>query len=106
MSRTRTSDVILVRPVVSEKSYAAMAEGRYVFRCRPDANKIEIKKAVEDLFSDQKIEVLAVNTINVRGKVRLRSRGRTRIEGRSPDWKKAIVTLAPGQQIKGLFEGV
>jgi large subunit ribosomal protein L23 len=106
MSLTRTSDAILVRPVVSEKSYAAMAEGRYVFRCRLDANKIEIKKAVEDLFSDQKIEVVAVNTITVRGKTRLRSRGRTRIEGRSPSWKKAIVTLAQGQSIKGLFEGV
>ena len=106
MSNTRTSDMIVIRPVVSEKSYAAMAAGRYVFRCRPDANKIEIKKAIEDLFSDQKIEVVAVNTVNVRGKQRLRSRGRTRVEGKSPDWKKAIVTLAPGQSIKGLFEGV
>jgi large subunit ribosomal protein L23 len=106
MSRTRTSDTILVRPVVSEKSYAAMAEGRYVFRCRLDANKIEIKAAVEDLFSDQKISVVAVNTVTVRGKVRQRSRGRTRVEGRSPSWKKAIVTLAEGQSIKGLFEGV
>ena len=106
MSRARTPDAVLVRPVVSEKSYAAMAEGRYVFRCHPDANKIEIKQAVEDLFSDQKIVVMAVNTINVRGKVRLGSRGRTRIEGRSPSWKKAIVTLAEGQSIKGLFEGV
>jgi large subunit ribosomal protein L23 len=106
MSSPRTSDMILIRPVVSEKSYAAMAQGRYVFRCRPDANKIEIKKAVEDLFSEQKIEVVAVNTVTVRGKVRLRSRGRTRVEGRSPAWKKAIVTLAEGQSIKGLFEGV
>ena len=103
---SRSPDVLLTRPVVSEKSYAGMAEGRYVFRCRPDANKIEIKKAVEDLFADQKIEVTAVNTVNVRGKSRLRSRGRTRVEGKSPDWKKAIVTLAPGQSIKGLFEGV
>ena len=106
MSRARTSDTILIRPVVSEKSYAAMAEGRYVFRCRLDANKIEIKHAVEDLFSDQKIVVMAVNTVTVRGKVRQRSRGRTRVEGRSPSWKKAIVTLAEGQSIKGLFEGV
>src|SRR5207302_1206789 len=79
MSHTRTSDVILVRPVVSEKSYAAMAEGRYVFRCKPDANKIEIKKAVEDLFSDQKIEVVAVNTINVRGKLRHRGGGHKKL---------------------------
>ncbi len=50
--------------------------------------------------------MIAVNTMNVRGKVRQRSRGRKRIVGHSPDWKKAIVTLAPGQQIEGLFEGV
>ena len=83
-----------------------MANGRYVFRCRPDANKIEIKRAVEEAFASQKITVIAVNTLNVRGKMRQRSRGRRRIVGHSPDWKKAIVTLAPGQRIEGLFEGV
>lgn len=103
---SRTPDQLMHRPVVSEKSYAGMANGRYVFRCRPDANKIEIKQAVEEAFASQKITVIAVNTMNVRGKVRQRSRGRKRITGHSPDWKKAIVTLAPGQQIEGLFEGV
>jgi len=49
---------------------------------------------------------MSVNTINVRGKERLRSRGMKRIVGRSPGWKKAIVTLAPGQQIKDLFGNV
>jgi ribosomal protein L23 len=49
---------------------------------------------------------VAVNTLNVHGKTRQRSRGRKRIVGHSPDWKKAIVTLAPGQRIEGLFEGV
>jgi large subunit ribosomal protein L23 len=102
----RTADQLLTRPVVSEKSYAAMAQGRYVFRCRADANKIEIKQAVEEAFAAQKITVVAVNTLSVRGKVRQRSRGRKRIVGHSPDWKKAIVTLAPGQRIEGLFEGV
>jgi large subunit ribosomal protein L23 len=102
----RTWEQILVRPVVSEKSYAAMAQGKYVFRCHPSANKVEIKRAVEEAFADQKVTVVAVNTINVRGKARLRSRGRTRVVGRSPNWKKAIVTLAPGQKIEGLFEGV
>jgi large subunit ribosomal protein L23 len=98
--------MILRRPVVSEKSYAAMAEGRYVFRCAARATKVEIKLAVEEAFAEQKIEVVSVNTLNVRGKQRLRSRGRTRIVGKSPDWKKAIVTLAPGQKIEGLFEGI
>lgn len=102
----RPPDQVVKRPVVSEKSYAAMADGRYVFRCAVDANKIEIKRAVEEAFADQKITVLAVNTLRVRGKERLRSRGGHRIVGRSPGWKKAIVTLAPGQKIKDLFEGV
>ena len=102
----RSPEQVLQRPVVSEKSYAAMAGGRYVFRCYPYANKIEIKQAVEEAFASQKITVMSVNTINIRGKERLRSRGRKRIVGRSPDWKKAIVTLAPGQKIEGLFEGI
>ncbi len=102
----RDARSVVLRPVVSEKSYAQYDQQVYTFIVASDANKIEIKQAVEDLFSDQKIEVVAVNTINVRGKVRQRSRGRTRVEGRSPDWKKAIVTLAEGQSIKGLFEGV
>lgn len=103
---SRNFEHVLVRPVVSEKSYAAMANGRYVFRCRADADKIEIRRAVEEAFSDQKITVIDVNTVTVRGKVRTRQRGRTRFAGNSVGWKKAIVTLAPGQKIEGLFEGV
>ena len=106
MSGHRSPDQIVRRPVVSEKSYAAMAEGRYVFRCSTSANKIQIKRAIEEAFADQKVTVVAVNTLRVRGKERLRSRGGRRITGRSPEWKKAIVTLAPGQKIKDLFEGV
>ncbi len=102
----RSPEQILERPVISEKSYASMANGKYVFRCHPSANKIEIKRAVEEAFASQKISVIDVNTLNVRGKERLRSRGRKRIVGKSPDWKKAVVTLAPGQKIEGLFEGV
>jgi len=97
---------VVLRPVVSEKSYASMANGKYVFRCHPDATKVQIRRAVEEAFIDQKITVVDVNTTTVRGKIRLRSRGRTRVTGRSAAWKKAIVTLAPGQKIEGLFEGV
>ena len=102
----RSFDQILLRPVVSEKSYAGMAAGRYVFRCHPHADKVSIRRAVEEAFADQKITVLAVNTIAVTGKTRRRARGQTRFTGHSPSWKKAIVTLAPGQKIEGLFEGV
>jgi large subunit ribosomal protein L23 len=103
---SRGFEQVLLRPVVSEKSYAAMAAGRYVFRCRADADKIEIRRAVEAAFADQKISVVDVNTVTVRGKVRTRQRGRNRFAGRSVSWKKAIVTLGPGQKIEGLFEGV
>jgi len=103
---TRSFDQVILRPVVSEKSYAAMANGRYVFRCHPSADKVEIRRAVEEAFADQKITVVDVNTLRVRGKTRNRSRGRTRVSGESAKWKKAIVTLGPGQKIEGLFEGV
>ena len=106
MSRPTSFDQVLLHPVVSEKSYAAMAAGRYVFRCHPSANKVQIRRAVEEAFSDQKIAVIDVNTVNVRGKTRTRTRGRNRFAGQSAGWKKAIVTLAPGQKIEGLFEGV
>ncbi len=106
MTAGRTFEQVLVLPVVSEKSYASMASGRYVFRCHPSATKIEIRRALEEAFADQKITVVEVNTINVRGKQRRRSRGQTRVIGSSPAWKKAIVTLGEGQKIEGLFEGV
>ena len=106
MSLARTAEQVVVGPVVSEKSYAAMTTGRYAFRCAPWATKIEIGRAIEELFASQKITVVRVTTQNVAGKARRRSRGRTRVVGKSPDWKKAVVTLAPGQKIDGLFEGV
>ena len=102
----RSFEQVLIRPVVSEKSYAGMAAGRYVFRCHPDADKVEIRRAVEEAFADQKITVVSVNTVTVRGKVRQRSRGRSRVSGASATWKKAVVTLGEGQKIEGLFEGV
>ncbi|MBV9101703.1 MAG: 50S ribosomal protein L23 [Candidatus Dormibacteraeota bacterium] len=104
----RGFEQVLIRPVVSEKSYAGMANGRYVFRCHPSADKVSIRRAVEEAFAEQKITVVDVNTISVAGKTRTRARGRgrTRFSGDSAGWKKAIVTLAPGQKIEGLFEGV
>ena len=106
MSAGASFEQVVIRPVVSEKSYVSMSRGKYVFRCHPSATKVQIRRAVEEAFADQKITVVDVNTITVRGKVRLRSRGRTRVSGRSSGWKKAIVSLAPGQKIEGLFEGV
>lgn len=90
---------ILRRPVMTERNTDLMAQGRYTFEVAPDANKIQIKEAVEKAFD---VQVLAVNTLNVHRK---RRREKTRLRGYRSGWKKAIVTLAPGQRIE-IFEGV
>ena len=94
---TDPRDVIL-RPVVSEKSYALLEKGVYTFIVRPDANKIEIRQAVERVFS---VTVVKVNTLNRKGKKK-RHRRQPKF-GKRPDTKRAIVTLAEGQRIP-LFE--
>lgn len=91
-------DVIL-RPVVSEKSYGLLDEGVYTFVVNPEANKTEIRQAVESIFN---VRVTNVNTLNRQGK-RKRNR-RTNTFGKRPDQKRAIVTLAEGDRID-LFEG-
>ena len=89
---------ILVKPLVSEKSMMMMGENKYSFAVAKDANKIEIKNAVEKLFN---VTVLSVNTRTIQGKVTRQGR----YEGKRPDVKKAIVTLKAGDQIK-VFEGL
>jgi large subunit ribosomal protein L23 len=88
---------IIVRPVVSEKSYALIAEGKYTFRVNDRAHKTQIAAAVEEIFN---VGVAGVRTSKVRPKPKRRnlSKGRTR------GWKKAVVQLAPGERIE-LFEG-
>lgn len=87
---------IIQRPVVSEKSvFLQNKQGKYTFQVHQDANKQQIKDAVEVLF---KVTVTGVNTISVRGKSR---RVRGRIPGTTSAWKKAIVSLADGQKIEG-----
>ena len=88
---------ILVRPLITERTTQLMAEGKYVFVVAKAANKIEIAKAVAEVF---KVKVAKVNTVNVTGKKK--RMGRT--EGKRPDYKKAIVKLAPGETIE-VFEG-
>lgn len=83
---------VLLRPIVSEKSYALLDENKYTFVVHPDANKTEIKIAVEQLFS---VKVTDVNTINRKGK-----RRRFRFGwGTRPDTKRAIVSVAEGDRI-------
>ena len=88
---------ILVRPLITERTTQLMAEGKYVFVVAKAANKIEIAKAVAEVF---KVKVAKVNTVNVTGKKK--RMGRT--EGKRPDYKKAIVKLAPGETIE-FYEG-
>ncbi|HJE57201.1 50S ribosomal protein L23 [Nocardiopsis sp. NPDC055551] len=83
---------IIVEPVISEKSYGLMDENKYTFIVRPDANKTQIKIAIEKIFE---VKVTGVNTINRKGK-----RKRTRFGfGKRPDTKRAIVSLAEGDRI-------
>jgi large subunit ribosomal protein L23 len=88
---------VILEPVVSEKSYALMADGKYTFRVDDRAHKTQIRRAVEEIFD---VGVIEVRTIKVRSKPKRRGlyRGNTR------SWKKAIVQLAPGDRIE-LFEG-
>ncbi len=88
---------VIIRPVVSEKSYALIAEGKYTFRVDDRAHKTQIAHAVQEIFG---VRVARVRTSKVRPKPKRRglSIGRTRA------WKKAIVQLAPGERIE-LFEG-
>ena len=83
---------ILLAPVVSEKSYALLDENKYTFLVAPDANKTEIKIAVESVFD---VKVTSVNTLNRQGKKR-RTRSGT---GKRADTKRAIVSVADGQRI-------
>ncbi|HEX6328190.1 MAG TPA: 50S ribosomal protein L23 [Jiangellaceae bacterium] len=83
---------VLIKPVVSEKSYGLLDENKYTFIVRPDANKTEIKIAVEKVFN---VKVTGVNTLNREGK-----RRRTRFGvGKRPNTKRAIVSVAEGQRI-------
>jgi large subunit ribosomal protein L23 len=88
---------VIVRPVVSEKSYALMADGKYTFRVQDRAHKVQIAQAIEEIFD---VHVVEVRTAKVRSKPKRRGLH----AGRSRSWKKAIVQLAPGERIE-LFEG-
>ncbi|MEO0096706.1 MAG: 50S ribosomal protein L23 [candidate division WOR-3 bacterium] len=86
---------IIIRPILSEKALRLREYNQYIFEVAKDANKIDIKKAVEELF---KVKVEKVRTLNVRGKPKRMGI----FEGRTSSWKKAIVTLKEGERIEGL----
>jgi large subunit ribosomal protein L23 len=88
---------VIIRPVVSEKSYALIGEGKYTFRVDDRAHKTQIAHAVEEIFD---VRVDRVRTAKVRAKPKRRGLH----QGRTRGWKKAVVQLAPGERIE-LFEG-
>jgi large subunit ribosomal protein L23 len=93
---------ILERPIITEKSVQLSMAGRYTFRCKTSANKIEIKAAIQSVYE---VEVADVNTLTVKGKTKQIGRAR---KGKTADYKKAIVTLAPNSKatkLKEIFEG-
>ena len=95
---------IIVRPLLTEKSTDQASHNKYHFRVAVDANKIEIAQAVQAIYGRAGIKVLAVNTLNVKGKKK-RALVKGGKPGYSAKWKKAIVTLAAGNKIE-FFEGV
>ena len=87
---------IVIRPIVSEKSYGGLERNTYTFLVAPQANKTEIKEAIQQIWN---VRVLNVNTMNRKGKVKQTRLG----TGRRPDQKRAVVTLAAGDTIE-IFE--
>jgi large subunit ribosomal protein L23 len=93
---------IIIRPWITEEATSLIEKNQYVFEVALEANKIEIRKAVEEAFD---VQVKDVNTINVKGKLRRRRTRRGLTQGYTKARKKAIVTLTPDSKRIELFEG-
>ena len=91
---------IIKKPVLTEKSYADMAQKKYTFQVDIRANKVEIKQALESIFEGVKID--SVNTMRTLGKIKRQGR----FQGRTPEIKKAIVTLKKDSKPIPFFEGM
>jgi large subunit ribosomal protein L23 len=88
---------VLIKPVVSEKSYEQITQNKYTFQVHPDAHKTQVRQAVEELFD---VKVIGVNILKVQPKPKRRGR----ILGTKPGWKKAVVQLKAGDSIE-IFQG-
>ena len=91
---------IIIRPIITERSMASVADKKYVFEVAPDAGKIEIKNAVEEIFG---VKVAKVNTVNYDGKAKRLGAGRP---GHRKSWKKAYVQLTSDSKTVEMFEGM
>lgn len=89
---------VIIKPVLSEKSYVLSSAGKYTFRVHPDAHRTQIRQAVEALFD---VHVVEVRTMSVKSKPKRRGL----VRGRTRSWKKAIVQVAPGESIP-IFQGL
>ena len=87
---------IVRRPVITEKATKLGVKGQYVFEVDPDANKIEIKKVIENIFE---VNVISVRTVRIKGKIKTRFTKRGLMKGKTPLRKKAYITLKQGQTI-------
>ena len=99
---TLLASQVILRPVISEKSMDATQAHKYTFAVHDDANKLQIKQAVEELF---KVKVLGVNVSTTKAKEKSRNRRRGRVQGFTSPWRKAVVTVRPTDKIE-FFEGV
>ena len=95
----KTAQDIIIAPVITEKSMSGIADKKYTFKVAKDANKVEIAKAVEEIF---KVKVEKVNTLSVRGQARRMGR----FSGYTSSWKKAIVTLKEDSKTIEFFDGL
>ena len=95
----RTPYDVIIKPVMSENSMDQAAQKKYTFKVAPDANKTEVKKAVEEIFD---VEVAKVNIMNVKGKKKRMGR----FEGMTSASRKAIVTLTPGSKEIEFFQSL
>ncbi len=95
-----TSYDVIIRPIITERSMKGAADKKYVFEVAPACGKIQVKKAVEDIFG---VKVAKVNTMNVPGKAKRMGGGRP---GRTKSWKKAIVQLTEDSKTIEFFEGM
>lgn len=93
---------IIKRPLLTEKAMSNTEKGQYIFEVSPDANKIQIKKAIEDMFE---VEIVSIRTARIKGKVKRKFTKRGLMEGRTNLRKKAYITLKAGQAIE-LVSGV
>jgi large subunit ribosomal protein L23 len=94
---------IIIRPIITEKNTRLNEDSKYIFEVAMETNKIEVKKAIEEIFG---VNVTSVNIINVRGKLKKRRTRQGITQGYTRDWKKAIVTLSPDSKPIEIFEGV